>query len=260
MRALHQAKGRREQGLILLEGTHLLQECGRLQLKLQLICATTAWSQRHPDLLQLAPCQPVSPEVLAAMASTESPDGVVALLAAPRDEIELAELDLAPRPLLLGLDRVQDPGNMGTILRTALAAGVDQVWLGAGADPWQPKVLRASAGASLQLEMRRYPNLEASLALALNSGLQVLAAVQQGGKPYWAVDWQLPSLLLLGNEGSGLAANLLEGVQLVTIPHGNRVESLNVAVAAGLLLMERTRQKLMAGHGRGESLIAEPHP
>jgi TrmH family RNA methyltransferase len=74
------------------------------------------------------------------------------------------------------------------------------------------------------------------------------------------VDWQLPSLLLLGNEGSGLAANLLEGVQLVTIPHGNRVESLNVAVAAGLLLMERTRQKLMAGHGRGESLIAEPHP
>jgi TrmH family RNA methyltransferase len=260
LRSLHQPKGRKEQDLILLEGTHLLQECERLQLEPQLICSTDIWAQRHPCLLQLAPRQIVSPEVLRAMASTENPDGVVSLLAMPSDLTSLPLLDLANQPLLLALDRVQDPGNLGTLLRTSLAAGVDQVWLGGGADPWQPKVLRASAGAVLQLQLKRWPSLVAGISMAKQSGFQVLAAVQRGGRPYWEVDWQLPSVLLLGNEGAGLAAELIDEAQLVTVPHREEVESLNVAVAAGLMLMERNRQTHRALHGRGESSIAELHP
>ena len=185
LRSLHQAKGRKEQNLILLEGTHLLQECERLRLEPQLICSTDIWAQRHQYLMQLTPRQIVSPEVLCAMASTENPDGVVSLLAMPSDLTSLPQLDLAAKPLLLALDRVQDPGNLGTLLRTSLAAGVDQVWLGGGADPWQPKVLRASAGAVLQLQLKRWPSLIAGITMAKQSGLQVLAAVQRGGRPYW---------------------------------------------------------------------------
>ena len=74
------------------------------------------------------------------------------------------------------------------------------------------------------------------------------------------MDWQLPSVLLLGNEGAGLAAELIDEAQLVTVPHGQEVESLNVAVAAGLMLMERNRQTHRAIHGRGESLTAEMGP
>lgn len=260
LRSLHQAKGRKEQNLILLEGTHLLQECERLRLEPQLICSTDIWAQRHQYLMQLTPRQIVSPEVLCAMASTENPDGVVSLLAMPSDLTSLPQLDLAAKPLLLALDRVQDPGNLGTLLRTSLAAGVDQVWLGGGADPWQPKVLRASAGAVLQLQLKRWPSLVGGITMAKQSGLQVLAAVQRGGRPYWEVDWQLPSVLLLGNEGAGLAAELIDEAQLVTVPHGQEVESLNVAVAAGLMLMERNRQTHRALHGRGESLTAEMGP
>ena len=78
VRALQQPRGRREQGLLLLEGTHLLQECRRLGLPLDRLIATTRWQEQHPTLLGSEPLQPVSPEVLQAMASTDSPDGVIA--------------------------------------------------------------------------------------------------------------------------------------------------------------------------------------
>ena len=250
VRALQQPRGRREQGLLLLEGTHLLQECRRLGLPLQRLIATSRWQQQHPTLLGPEPLQPVSPEVLQAMASTDSPDGVIALLPHPAPGQQAPSWPQVQSPLLLALDRVQDPGNLGTILRTALAAGVDRVWLGGGADPWQPKVLRASAGAALELSMQRLDDLVPVLAMARERGVACYAALRDGGQPYWQPDWHQPSLLLLGNEGSGLDPALLQqGVTALTIPHQAAVESLNVAVAAGVLLLERVRQ----GHDRRES-------
>jgi TrmH family RNA methyltransferase len=152
---------------------------------------------------------------------------------------------------VLALDRLQDPGNLGTLLRTALAAGVEEVWLAEGADPYQPKVLRASAGAALALPLRRLgaAELAARLGQLLASGAQVVAAVAPGAAqasltPYWRLDWTRPTALLLGNEGAGLdpaLASLASAV--VTIPHSAAVESLNVAVAAAPLLLERWRQR-----------------
>lgn len=258
VRALHQARGRREQKMLLLEGTHLLQECRRLKLQPQRLIATERWLVMHSQLLASEPLQPVSPEVLAAMATTDSPDGVITLLAHPQPKQQPPQWPCLEAPLVLGLDRVQDPGNLGTILRSALAAGVHQVWLGGGADPWQPKVLRASAGAALELPLLRLDSLDAALGLAQGHGAAVLAAVREGGMPYWQHDWQQPTVLLLGNEGSGLDATLLsQPLAQVTIPHDSAVESLNVAVAAGVLLLERCRQQAMAGPGRGESPAAE---
>jgi TrmH family RNA methyltransferase len=133
---------------------------------------------------------------------------------------------------------------------------VDQVWLGEGADPHQPKVLRASAGAALALPLLRLTaaGLLERLGRAQAGGLQLAAAVASGGQPYWQLDWQRPTVLLLGNEGAGLAPELasLAG-SAVTIPHAPAVESLNVAVAAAPLLLERWRQRHGGGAGPGRT-------
>jgi TrmH family RNA methyltransferase len=253
LRDLREARGRRDQGCLLLEGTHLLQEVVRFGLVPDLVVATPAWMARYPHLLAALPAatplRPMAAEVLEAAATTRSPDGVLAVL--PTPEPRLA----GPASFVLALDRLQDPGNLGTLLRTGLAAGVDEVWLGEGADPHQPKVLRSSSGAVLALPLVRLEaaQLAGRLDGARRSGLQVVAAVLPSPAwpdppPYWRHDWTRPTVLLLGNEGAGLDPRLLRPEDaLVTIPHSPVVESLNVAVAAAPLLLERWRQ--VAGGG-----------
>ncbi len=262
LRALHAAKGRREQGLVLLEGTHLVQEVIRLQLGASDLLAsdllgsdllaTEAWLGAHGDLVAaLSPAvaiHPVGQEVLEAVATTAHPDGVVLTLAAaalqaPSDGQEF----------VLVLDGLQDPGNLGTLMRTALAAGVQGLWLAEGADPLQPKVLRASAGAALALPTERMDRsaLVQRLITAAARGLQLVAAVPPLAElegelpvPYWQLDWTKPTALLLGQEGAGLAPELQAlASHRVTIPHSAAVESLNVAVSAAPLLLERMRQQ-----------------
>jgi RNA methyltransferase, TrmH family len=261
LRALHQPKGRREQGLLLLEGTHLLQEVLRLGLRPQHLLASEPWLARHGLLLEGSGWipQPVGEEVLAAVATTDHPDGVVLTL--PTEALPLAS---GRAGFVLALDQLQDPGNLGTLLRTALAAGVQEVWLGGGADPLQPKVLRASAGAALALPLRREPDRAGLLPLlqaARSSGHQLVATLVEGGGapgaeppiPYWQLDWTRPTVLLLGNEGAGLHPELAAlASQRVTIPHSRAVESLNVAVAAGPLLLERWRQERMPANDAGQ--------
>ncbi|MEI6031950.1 MAG: RNA methyltransferase [Synechococcaceae cyanobacterium ELA739] len=244
LRDLHDPGGRRQQERLLLEGTHLLQEALKLGLRLDLVVATPDWIARHEPLWQglsaRTRLQAATAEVLAAVATTRSPDGVVA-------SAELPCLPISATPsFVLALDRLQDPGNLGTLLRTALAAGVEQVWLADSADPHAPKVLRASSGAALALPVQRLDRqgLRDCLEEAGQAGLQRLATQVGAGQPYWQLDWSRPTVLLLGNEGAGLAEELAAlADHRVTIPHSPAVESLNVAVAAAPLLLERWRQR-----------------
>ncbi|MCP9890353.1 RNA methyltransferase [Cyanobium sp. Aljojuca 7D2] len=249
LRLLHDPRGRRQEGLLLLEGTHLLQEVLRLQLQPVDLLATAAWLADHGALVAVLPpgciCREVSHEVLEAVATTQHPDGVVLTVAPP------APAAAAPALFVLALDGLQDPGNLGTLMRTALAAGVESLWMADGADPFQPKVLRASAGAALALPLWRESraDLAGRLAAAAAAGSQVVVAVRPGAGPvaplpYWQLDWTRPTVLLLGSEGGGVSPQL-EALanQRVTIPHSAVVESLNVAVAAAPLLLERLRQR-----------------
>lgn len=264
LRDLHGPRGRREQGLLLLEGTHLLQEVRRLGLRPVDLVATEAWLAAHPDLVGgLAgwpAWQPVTDEVLGAAASTDHPDGVLLTVRPPTPAAPSgpppASSQQAPAPLLLVLDAIQDPGNLGTLMRTALAAGTTALWLGEGADPYQPKVLRASAGAALALAIWRgdRPALVERLNALAGQGVQLVATVppRAGGRPYWELDWSQPTALLLGNEGAGLSPQLQAFAHhRVTIPHSPAVESLNVAVAAAPLLLERRRQALVGDPAKG---------
>ncbi|MFM7085598.1 MAG: TrmH family RNA methyltransferase [Cyanobium sp.] len=245
LRALQEPRGRREQGLLLLEGRHLLEECLALALVPQQVLATPAWITRHAELWQALPAAsrriPASEEVLAHLASTQHPDGVLATLVPPQPAAGRSP------SFVLALDCLQDPGNLGTLLRTARAAGVEEVWLAEGADPLAPKVLRASSGAALALPLRRLSRGELAVQLeaAAAAGLQRVATLVSGGRPYWELDWTRPTVLLLGNEGAGLDPALAALADAcVTIPHSPAVESLNVAVAAAPLLLERWRQSL----------------
>jgi len=260
LRSLSSRAGREEEGLLLLEGTHLLQELVRLKLQPAELIATERWYQRHAQLLvgvnQAIPRRLVTDEVLTAALSTVTPDGVASLC--PYSALPLAPKDAH---FLLVLDRIQDPGNLGTLLRTALAADVQNVWLGSGVDPLGSKSLRASAGALLQLPHHRFgPDEDTAISQLTDElkrlaagGMQVVATLVPGSQvpirpvPYWELNWRLPTALVLGTEGAGLHSELLACcTHAVTLPHSSRVESLNVAAAAVPLLLERRRATMTA--------------
>ncbi len=246
IRKLHSAKERHKQDLFLLEGTHLLEEAMAVGYPLEVICCTPQWQISHPllweqALLKCDRTQVVSQEVLAAMATTVQPDGVIAT--AQRRDCVLA----APSTgLVLALENVQDPGNLGTIIRTAAAAGISGLWLsGAGVDIDNPKVLRASAGQWFRVEIGVSEDLKTIVQQSRAAGMQIVATLPSATVTYWQVDWQKPSLILLGNEGAGLSADLVNMAdQQVKIPLSPGVESLNVGITAALMLYEAQRQKM----------------
>lgn len=248
LRKLHQAKYRRSQQQFLVEGTHLVQEAIATQYPLDAVCATPKWQDQHTDLWhQLQGLaqrhELVSEAVLAAIATTQTPDGVVAI--APRSACPTS-LTL-PR-LGLALESLQDPGNVGTLIRTAAAVGCDGLWLSADSvDLTHPKVLRASAGQWFRVAAQVTPDFSAQLATWKSQGCQVLATAAEGAVPYWAIDFTQPSVLVLGNEGAGLSATAIaQASQVITIPMASGVESLNVGVAAAVILFEARRQRQQA--------------
>ncbi|MGF1480200.1 MAG: TrmH family RNA methyltransferase [Cyanophyceae cyanobacterium] len=252
MRKLHRAKARREQNLYLLEGTHLLQAACDANHSLVTVCCTPQWQERQPCLWQTvsqkaARTELVSPEVLAKLATTVNPDGVVATIP-PRTLLASSDLSLG-----LMLERLQDPGNLGTILRTAVATSTDRLWLSQDSvELHNPKVMRASAGSWFQAPIAHSDNLAATVVHYQQQGTQIVATRPQATQAYWELDWSVPTLILLGNEGAGLSRELVTlADRQVQIPLRNGVESLNVAIAAALLLYEARRQRSLI-RGQGE--------
>jgi TrmH family RNA methyltransferase len=245
VRKLHQSKFRKQQQQFLLEGTHLIQEALAADYPMLVACHTEGWAQRYPDLARLLTqrverVEPVSEVVMQSLATTVHPDGIVAV--APQ---RLTHQPTNRIGLGLLLDSLQDPGNLGTIIRTAVAANVDGLWLtSTSVAPDHPKVLRASAGQWFRLPMVVADNLGELLQTWPQQGVQLVATRPNARLDYWAVDFTRPTVFLLGNEGAGLSANLEHHATVaVSIPMHNGVESLNVAVSAALLLYEANRQR-----------------
>lgn len=251
-RQLHAPKGRREAGLFLLEGTHLLLEACGVNYPLETLCATPQWQESHWELWEKAGrlagrVELVTPEVLQVMATTVQPDGVVAT--APSRQGLQGELR-SPQPVttnFLGIagETLQDPGNVGTMIRTAVATGVQGLWLSQDSvDGENPKVLRASAGQWFRLPLVTAPDLGQVVRSLQAQGVQVIATNPRTKLTYWQVDFTLPTLILLGNEGAGLSADLLAlADRQVQIPLLGGVESLNVAISSAVMLYEAQRQR-----------------
>ena len=144
----------------------------------------------------------------------------------------------------IALERLQDPGNLGSAIRTGAATAIDGIWLSPDSvDVYSPKVLRASAGQWFNVPLFAEQNLRELAQYQQQQGGQVIATSSRASKTYWDIDFTRPSLILLGNEGAGLSPELMDiADQQVIIPLANNVESLNVSVAAALLLYEAKRQ------------------
>jgi TrmH family RNA methyltransferase len=232
---------RQAERLFVVEGVRLLEEAARAPAPPQLVLHGDALEPRARAVVEQlralgAAVEEVTPAVMAAASDTDTPPGLLAVAPLPTFGPP------APLSFALVLDGLRDPGNLGTILRTADAAGVQAVLLAPGTvDAYNPKVVRAAMGAHFHVPLvaAGWPALAERLA-----GLTLWLAEARQGPAYTQVDWRQPCALIIGAEaaGPGAAARHLAH-RPVCIPMPGQAESLNAAVAAGIILFEAARQR-----------------
>jgi RNA methyltransferase, TrmH family len=252
LRAAFAGHARLSGGLVAVEGEHLLFEAMRSGLAFKTIfisqsCAAPEWMPRGVELVEL------TDEVFASVVDTKSPQGIAALLVPPVWRLEDG-FRAGRSPLLLVAAGLQDPGNLGTLVRSAEAFAATAILTTPGTvSEWNQKALRASAGSVF-----RVPVVGVTLAevAALKSrGVRLFAAVADdplGEKvlPIAEADLTQACALMIGNEGAGLSEELLALADTrITIPTPGRIESLNAAIAGSLLLYEASRQRATVNPG-----------
>lgn len=234
---------------MLLDGPHLVAEALAAGLAIDRV-AVDAGRTEAPDLAAVLRrvsgdrVVMVSRPVLDAISPVRTPEGIVALAERPRHAPARVLRHGAPALVVCAVE-VQDPGNVGAIVRAAEAGGATGVLTTTGtADPFGWKALRGAMGSAFRLPIASGLTLDEAVAEARAAGLQVVATAGHGHTPMEAADLRAPTLLLLGSEGRGLPAVVLEAADLrLSIPMAPPVESLNVAVAAGVIVYEARRQR-----------------
>jgi TrmH family RNA methyltransferase len=238
------AAERRRQHRTLLDGAHLLT--AYLRAATPLLIAVSDAALHDPEVQSLLEQGRDAPQVcfdnalFEQVAPVQTPTGIVAVIEIPTPAGAAEDGEF-----LVLLDGVQDPGNVGTIMRCAAGAGADAVLLSAQcADAWSPRTLRAGMGA--QFALRVHTRCDLLRAASAFDG-RVVAAAGRGGLPPDAVPLRGKIALLFGAEGAGLSGPLMQLADaVVSIPLANAIESLNVAAAAAVVLFERTRQQRTA--------------
>jgi RNA methyltransferase, TrmH family len=193
------------------------------------------------DRMKDVPITHLDGKLFGQLSELKTPSGIIALI-----EIPLQDLPVEQSSFTLMLEEIQDPGNLGSMLRSAAAAGCDAVFLSRGcADAWSPKVLRAAMGGHFAL--RIYENQDLPRVAGSFPGIKVATSLRSGQSLYDS-DLGGNVAFLIGNEGAGLSSDLLELATLViTIPMPGRVESLNAAAATAICLFESVRQRERPG-------------
>ena len=242
--ALQRTQQRAATGLFLAEGASLVRECVNERIALEALFVRTGAQERHAALLESVRCEIVlaSDAVLAKLSSLKSAPDVVAVCRVPA----YCE-SLCAEGRYIVCEQVQDPVNIGAVIRSAAAFRMDGGVLCGGCDPFAPKVLRGSMGAVLKVPLHRFDSFESAAAALHERGLVLYAAMlDRGAARIDAADFTRGGAVAVGNEGAGLsarAAALCDG--RVYIPIAPQVESLNAAVAASIIMWE------MSGRDRG---------
>ncbi len=228
---LFSKKGRDKSDLYIIEGFHLVEEA----LKNQAVKEIMIEEDRElPDdlIIENIRINTITSEVSKTISETETTQGIFAVC-----HKKQLEIDISSHPRLLLLDRVQDPGNIGTMIRTAEAAGMDAVILGEGSgDLYNSKVIRSAQGSHFHIHVES-GNLHEWIDKLKAANLPVFGTALENGVSYEAVDPVKSFALIVGNEGSGISQEILEKTDKnLYIPIYGKSESLNVAIAAGILL------------------------
>ena len=235
-----------EHGEVAIEGMHLVEEAIRSGLRLNTVFFSESARERvHKVLPQLSgqtEALLLPDDAFASAVPSETPQGVAALVR-PK-AFALDDVFVPPPALLVVIVGLQDPGNLGTLARSAEAFGVTGLLLGERTvSAWNWKAVRASAGS-----LFRVPTVKVELAKALKEtrshGVRVLATSSHKGTPIADADLRGPLAFLVGNEGAGIPKDLLgQADDVVAIPQSPRVESLNAGIAASIMLYEAARQR-----------------
>ena len=237
-------KERRRERLFVIEGVRLVEEALRTGATLTTVLfdpEQLSTTERGAALLATVHDRRgafvATAEVIAAATDTVTPQGIVAIAAWPEVQPQGVGIQLV-------LDAVQDPGNVGTLLRSAEATGVtDVVCVSGTADLYSPKVVRAAMGAHFRLPMRQDLQWEEADE-ALGPADNIYVADAEGRMPYYAADWRQPSVLIIGNEANGIGPEArARATKVISIPMAASVESLNAAVAGSVILFEAARQR-----------------
>lgn len=246
VRGLQQRNSREKSGLFLIEGQTVIGEALEAGIELKdVIMSQTYWqSAGGAHDLDFDRVSLVEDRLFAQLVTTDSSCGIVATA----NHLQWSQNDLFTKgqvPLLLIAESIQDPGNLGTMMRTCLAADASAMIMTKGTvDPYNSKVVRSAAGALFNLPFVCGLSIDQAIGLAKNRGLQILACTQEAQTPYWEANLKQPTALVFGNEGQGFTTDTLSRCdQQISIPMSSRSESLNVAIATGIILFGAVQQR-----------------
>ena len=256
---LRQRRERARQETLLIDGARALRMALRNGFAISAVFFSQAVAAQQADLLRSVQeaggsLQPVTPAVFGKIGYGDRPDGVLGVAPCPRTT--LADLPVVDSPLYLVAERLEKPGNLGAMLRSAVAAGASALLLCDGrTDLWNPNVIRASQGACFAVPVA-VAGAGETLSWLRRRAVQVVAATPLARRSCYDVDFRIPSAVVLGAEHDGLTS-IWSAEACVRIPMSGQVDSLNVAQAASILLFEALRQRGGGGPVAGPSGRAE---
>ncbi len=235
------AKVRKEQQIFLVEGLKMFLEAPKERLRG--IYVSETFEKEHRELLLGQSYEVLSDPVFSYVSDTKTPQGILCLV---QQQVYAWKDLLRPEPAsLLILENIQDPGNLGTMFRTGEGAGVTGIIMDQSTvDPYNPKTIRSTMGSIYRVPFVIADDLADAVKYLKEQRVKVYAAHLKGQSIYDEPDYRKPSAFLIGNEGNGLTDQTAALADTyIRIPMGGRLESLNAAVAASLLLYETNRQR-----------------
>jgi TrmH family RNA methyltransferase len=230
-------------GKIFIEGRRLVEEALRSDIAIEECFFSDDFNDNGLREAFHCPAFQVPVKIFHSIADTDQPQGVIVIAARPETSPS-ESLRLSTAPVVVFLSEISNPSNLGAVIRTAEAAGVAGVIISDNsADVFSTKALRAAMGSSFRVPIWDGVNFDEALKWAKDEGRITTAADTSGNEPYTAIDWTERRLLIFGSEAHGLNEAALEKVdEKITIPMENSIESLNLAVSAGIILFEARRQ------------------
>ena len=248
---IQKSKARKENNVFVIEGMKMLREAPVLQVREAYVTEKflDGASEEDKEILWRYGAETVTDEVMKKMADTRTPQGVLAVVSMyqySEEEVLDGYKEMGiEKPLLLILENIQDPGNLGTMLSSSEGAGVTGVILSKGsADVYNPKVIRSTMGSIFRMPFMYVDNLPAFVEKLSERGIKTYAAHLKGKRNYDKFDYTKPTAFLIGNEGNGLSKETADAAsEYVLIPMKGQVESMNAATSAAILTFEASRQR-----------------
>lgn len=249
---VQKSKARKDGDVFVIEGMKMLREAPVLQVREVYVTGRflDKATEEDKEILWRYGAEEVSDDVMKKMADTQTPQGVLAVVSqyhyTEEEVLEGYNKDNeGAKPLILILENIQDPGNLGTMLRSGEGAGVTGVILSKGsADIYNPKVIRSTMGSIFRMPFIYVENLAEMIKKLSANGINTYAAHLKGTKNYDEFDYTKPTAFLVGNEGNGLTKETADAAtEYILIPMKGEVESMNAATSAAILTFEASRQR-----------------